>query len=79
MPEIHGNIIFAFSEENGKYHIIYDKDYDVGPGYHKTIGAAFWMMKLYPELIEEYIQAALKCAEDLSLPFNDILSDEKPH
>ena len=77
--EIKGNVIFAFSEENGNYHIIYDEVRDKGPGFSRTVGAAFKLMHEYPELVEEYLQAALKCAEEMSMPFNNILNDnERP-
>lgn len=76
--EIEGNIIFAFTEDNGKYHIIYNQDLDRGPGFHRSVGAAYRMMHDYPELVEEYLQAALKAAEEMSNPFNNILNDERP-
>lgn len=75
MPEIEGNLIFAFSEENGNYHIFYDEELAQGPGYNRLVGALFKMMKTYPELVEEVLQAALRASEDLSKPFNEILNE----
>ena len=77
MPDIPGHIIFSFSEENGNYHIMYDEQRAQGPGFNRFVGAVFKMMKEYPELIEEVLQATLKASEDLSEPFNNILN-EKP-
>ena len=77
MPEVKGNIIFAFSEENGKYHIVYDEERAQGHGFNRLVAAIFKMMKEYPELVEEILQAALKASEDLSTPFKNIL-DERP-
>lgn len=71
--EIDGQVIFAFSEENGRYHIVYNQDLDRGPGFHRSVAAAYKLMQEFPELVEEYLQAALKCAEDMSMPFNNIL------
>ena len=39
MPEIKGNIIFSFSEENGKYHIVYDEELARGDGFNRFVGA----------------------------------------
>lgn len=78
MPDIKGNIIFAFSEENGKYHIVYDEDRARGPGFNRLVAALFKMMNEYPELVEEVLQAALKASEDLSKPFNNILNERPP-
>lgn len=78
MPEIQGNIIFSFSEENGNYHIIYDEKLAQGPGFNRLVGAIYKMMKEYPELIEEVLQAALKASEELSQPFNQILDERSP-
>ncbi len=78
MPEIKGNIIFSFSEENGNYHIIYDEELAQGPGFNRFVGAIYKMMKEYPELIEEVLQAALKASEELSQPFNQILDERSP-
>lgn len=75
MTEVKGNIIFAFSEENGKYHIIYDEELARGPGFNRFVGAVYKMMMQYPELVEEVLQAALKASEELSNPFNDILNE----
>lgn len=75
MPEIKGNIIFSFSEENGKYHIVYDEELARGDGFNRFVGAVYKMMKEYPELVEEVLQAALKASEELSSPFNNILNE----
>ena len=77
MPEVKGNIIFAFSEENGKYHIIYDEELAQGQGFNRFVGAVYKMMKDYPELVEEVLYAALKASEEMSIPFKNIL-DERP-
>ena len=78
MPEIKGNVIFAFSEENGKYHIVYDEELANGPGFNRLVAALFKMMEVYPELVEEVLQAALKASENLSKPFNKILNERPP-
>ena len=75
MPDIKGNIIFSFSEENGIYHIIYDEELAKGDGFNRFVGAIYKMMREYPELIEEILQAATKAAEELNEPFNDILNE----
>lgn len=75
MPEIKGEIIFAFSVEGEDFHIYYDELLAEGPGYNRVVGAIFKLMKEYPELIEQVLQAALKASEDLSIPFNNILNE----
>lgn len=75
MPDIKGNVIFAFSEENGKYHIVYDEALAQGDGFNRFVGAIYKMMYEYPELIEEVLQAATKAAEGLNEPFKEILHE----
>lgn len=75
MPEIEGNIIFAFSKDGDAYHVYYDEDLAKGPGFNRVVGAIYRLMQQYPELVEEFLQASIKASENLSNPFNDILNE----
>lgn len=75
MLEIEGEIIFAFSKDGESFHVYYDEALADGPGYNRLVGAIFRLMREYPELIEQVLQAALAASEDLSSPFNDILNE----
>ena len=70
-----GDIIFIFSKEGDVYHIIYDKQKDQDEGCSRFVGAIYKMMKEYPELVEEILQAVLSASEELSKPFKDILNE----
>ena len=74
MP-IDGTIIFSFSVDGEKYHIYYNEDLAQGPGYNRVVGAIYKLMKENPDLIEEFLQAAVKASEELSLPFDNILHE----
>lgn len=70
-------IIFSVEERNGMYKIIYDEELDSKELAHKLPGALYLIMTKYPELIEEVILAATQAAEELSKPFEKLLSDEE--
>ena len=75
MPELKGELIFAFSKEGEDYHVYYDEYLAQGPGFNRVVGAIFKLMEQYPELIEQVLQAAIKASENLSSPFDNILHE----
>lgn len=76
---IDGTIIFAFSMEEGeKYHVYYDGALAEASGYNRVVGAVYRLMKENPYLIEQFIQAGTKAAEELCEPFNKILNERPP-
>ena len=74
MP-IKGTIIFAFSVDGEMYHVYYDEDLAQGPGYNRVVGAIYKLMRENPDLIEEFLQAAVKASEELTQPFDNILNE----
>lgn len=75
MPELKGEIIFAFTHDEGGYHVYYDEVLASGPGYNRVAGAIYKLMQEYPELIDQVLQMSIKASEELSQPFNDILNE----
>jgi len=73
--QINGTIIFAFSVDEEKYRVYYDEELAKGPGYNRVVGAIYKLMQENPELIEQFMQAAIKASEELSQPFNNILNE----
>lgn len=74
MP-IDGTIIFAFSVDGDKYRVYYNEELAKGPGYNRVVVAIYKLMKENPDLIEDFIQAAVQASEELSLPFENILHE----
>ena len=72
---INGKLIFAFSVDGDTYHVFYDEDLAQGPGYNRVVGAIYKLMKENPDLIEDFLQAAVQASEELSLPFENILHE----